>query len=218
MVALSFILKHWKESAIVLLIILLSTGYGVLTHYKNRYEEEKSNKENLIKLTSGKDLIIKRYQNKNDNLVVRAQQLEFENKTIKTLAEEGQLTWLKEFEGLKKNMKNLESAYKLQAKATDSVKAKLEELEGYYINDDGDTVLYKGMKFNFQDKFTTLKARQISPDSISVTYNIEVPLAGAVFWKRKWFLGKKQYYSEMSSENPNVVIDSVISLTAKKRK
>lgn len=209
--------KFWKEIAILTMAFLLFAAVGTIKHFKDKYQAEKKDKDNVIQLTSGKDLIIKKYQNSNNNLVVRASQLEFENKTVKKLAEEGQLTWLKEFEGVKKNMKNLESAYRLQARAADSVGARLEKLRLTYINDDGDTIVYQGVKFNYQDKYTALKAKQVTPDSIVVTYNIKVPLSGAVFWKRKWFLGKKQYQAEMMSENPSVVLDSVVSLTVKKK-
>ena len=215
---LTILKKFWKEIAVLVLLFLLFSLYGLVNHYKNKYEQEKQDKDNLVQLTSGKDLIIKKYQNQNDHLVVRTSQLEFENKTVKQLAEEGQLKWLNEFGGLKKSMKNLESAYRLQSSVIDSIGVKLEQMQGYYINDKGDTVIFQGVKFNYQDKYTSLKARQINPDSAIVTYNIKVPLAGAVFWKRKWFLGRKYYQAEMVSENPNVSIDSVVSLTIKKHK
>lgn len=214
---LIFLKKFWKEVMIVTLILLLAGAAGTANYMWQQYQLEKQDKLNLIELTSGKDLILKKYVNDNNHLVTRTQALEFQNSTMQKLAEEGQLKWLQEFEGLKRNMKNLESAYKLQAIAGDSVNAKLNKLQLLYVNDAGDTVFYQGIKATHKDKYADLKVVQVSPDSVRFVYKIQVPLSGAVYWKRKWFLGKKIYQAEMTSENPNVVLDSIVTLKTKKK-
>jgi len=202
---------------IITLILLLCGAAGTATLMFNKYQAEKHDKEAVIQLTSGKELLLKKYVNDNGNLVTRTQSLELQNKTIQQLASEGQLKWLNEFDGLKRNMKNLESAFKLQAKAGDSINVKLQQLQMMYVDANGDTVIYQGVKFKYDDKYASLKAVQISPDSARVTYNIQVPLSGALYWKRKWFLGKRRYQAEMVSENPNVTLDSIITLQVKKK-
>jgi hypothetical protein len=186
-----------------------------VNYYRTKYKQEKESKEVLDKLTSQQDFIIKTYKNKNDQLVVQTEILELQANTVKDLAKRQELQWLKEFEGLKKNLKNLESGYKLQALATDSVKAKLETLQLFSIDYKGDTIIYKGMQFVYTDEFTTLTAKQLTSDSINVKYSVKVPLSGVVYWHRKWFLGKKTYKAEVTSSNPNVEISEVLTLKIK---
>jgi hypothetical protein len=212
---IAILLKHWKIIALTGLLALLIILIGLVDHYKSKYEEEKSSKEAVIQLTAEKDLIISTYKNKEGNLVTRANALEVENKTIQTLVKEGQLKWLKELEGLKKNMKNLETAYNIQTRVVDSVRTKLEKIQLYYINNKGDTTYYQGMSFKYHDEFTKIDAIQVTLDSIKVNYSVAVPITGDVYWSRKWFLGKKTYKAEVVSSNPHVQIDKIISLKLK---
>ena len=95
--------------------------------------------------------------------------------------------------------------------------AKLNKLQLAYVNDAGDTVFYQGIKASYKDKYADLKVTQISPDSVKFVYHIQVTLTGALYWKRKWFLGRKHYQAEMLSDNPNVVLDSIVTLKVKKK-
>lgn len=214
----SFILKNWKVSLIVLLFSLLAGAATIANIYINKFKVEKADKEAVIALTGEQQKIMKAYKNKEGKLVTRVNTLDFQNKTIKSLMEEGQLGWLKEFEGLKKSLKNLEYAYKLQAIASDSMKVKLDNFSSFYISPEGDTIVFQGMKFKHTDKYTEIKAVQISLDSVNVTYHVNVPISGTLYWNRKWFLGKKYYEAELVSDNPKVSIPEVISLTAGKKK
>jgi hypothetical protein len=214
---ISILKKHWKQILFLVLLILLIAAVGIADYYRSKYEIEKKEKESVVALTAHQGLIIKDYKNKNDQLVTRATALEFENKTVRELAESGELKWLQEFEGLKKNLRNLESAYRLQTKVVDSVKVKLQTLQLFYINSHGDTIIYQGMKFNYEDKFASISALQVTPDSLHVKYSVDVPISGTLYWKRKWFLGKKTYQAEVTSANPNVKISDVITFKTNKK-
>ncbi len=209
--------KYWKEIMIGILVLLLCGAAGSTTLMYTKFKSEQHDKENVIQLTSGKDLTIKEYENDNGKLVTRVKSLEIQNTTIKQLADAGQLDWLKEFDGLKKNMSNLESAFRLQAKAGDSINVKLQQLQLTYINEHGDTIMFQGVKFKYSDKYANIRAVQISPDSANLVYDIQVPVSGVLYSKKKWFLGKKRYEAELITDNPHAKLDSIITLQVKKR-
>jgi len=215
----AFLLKNWKGTLIVILIIAVISGIGTINVLIKKYQEEKADKEGIMKLNEIQAGTIVEYRNQNNRLVSRAEVAEIRGKTIAEMMQTGQLKWLKELEGLKKNMKNLEYAYNIQSSASDSLRLKLDKVSSVFINSTGDTVIFQGVKFKFNDKYARITAEQISPDSIDIGYHIDVPISGALFWKRKfWIFSKKKYYAEVTSENPNVIIPKVISLRTRKKK
>lgn len=64
---------------------------------------------------------------------------------------------------------------------------------------------WSGMNFEWHDKY--LKTTGFVDSSKAVVfYSIDVPVHITTYWKRKWFLGKKRYYIDGFSPNPNVKI------------
>lgn len=203
------------------LVILLVLSLGTLKFYYSKYQNEKKQKEGVQQLFSKKQSEIELYKNKQGQLVAKNEVVELENKTIKALVKEGNLSWLTELQGVKKNMRNLESAYRLRTQVLDSILVKLNDTTRTYITIKGDTIEFKAKDWSYSDKFSSFKSYQITPDSSIFTYNISVPLSGAVYWKRKhpflWIFSKKVYKSELTSENPNVKIIQMDNIKVSKK-
>ncbi len=201
---------------IVILILLLISGFFAYTFY-NKYKEEKEQKEGVEQLFSKKQAEVEVYKNKYGQAVNRVEGITLENKTIKQLVKDGNLQFLKEFEGLRKNYKNLEFAFQLQAKSIDSLRIHLRDSVTSYIDNKGDTIKFTAKNWNKEDKWSKFTYKQISPDSAILKYEVDVPLDGVYFFKRKWFLGKKRHFAEVVSTNPHVKIPQLLELKVGKK-
>jgi hypothetical protein len=197
------------EAGIVLLLIVSSSFLYI---FYNKYKEEKEQKEGVEQLFSKKQAEVYIFKNKYGREVSRNNSIVLENKTIKQLVKDGNLQFLKEFEGLKKNYKNLEYAFHSLSKSVDSLHIHLKDSIINYVNEKGDTVKFVAKNWKKQDKWSKFDYKEISPDSAILKYEVDVPLDGVLYWKRRWFLGKKHYFSEMTSENPHVKIPELLEL------
>ena len=128
------------------------------------------------------------------------------------MVEDGNLQWLKQFEGLNKRMNNLEHAYKISLKAMDSINLKLSDTIRYYVSTKGDTIKFTAKNWKYKDEWGDFKFEQISPDSGEFKYLVNVPLSGVTYWDRKWFLGKKRYKTEVHSDNPHIKLSELIDI------
>jgi len=197
------------EIAIFLLFSIVSVSAYV---FYNKYKEEKEQKEGVEQLFSKQQTETQYYKNRYGETVSRTQGLVLENKTIKQLVKDGNLGFLKEFQDLKKNFKNLEFAFQAQSKSIDSLRIHLNDSSISYIDNKGDTIKFIAHNWKKQDKWSKFYYKQFSPDSAVLKYEVDVPLDGVFYWKRKWFLGKKHYFSEITSSNPHVKIPQLLEL------
>jgi hypothetical protein len=188
----------------------------------SEYLKMKDEKANVQSLYSNKIKEIEVYKSRDGQMVHRNEALNLENKTIKELVRDGQLSQLKQLEGINKRMNNLEFIYQITAKALDSVKVRLQDTTRYYVNDKGDTLIFKATDFKYNDKWASFKAKQITPDSSILTYSVTAPLTGAMYWKRKvpilWIFSKKEYFGEITSENPHIVIPELLNIKVGRKK
>ena len=185
------------------------------------YSRMKSEKESVQKLFSKKMEEVEVYKNRFNNVVTKNEAIQLESRTIKSLVEDGKLSQLKQLEGLNKRMNNLEFAYKITAKALDSVNIHLQDTSRWYVDSKGDSVFFKATDFKYSDKWASFKAKQISPDSTTLTYSVTAPLTGAMYWKRKrpilWIFSKKEFFGEVYCENPHVVIPELVNIKVSKK-
>jgi len=202
------------EIGIVLLLIISSSFLYV---FYNKYKEERGQKEGVEQLFSKSQDSVRVYRNVHGRLVSKTNSLVLENKTIKQLVKDGNLPFLKEFDGLKRNYKNLEYAFHSLSKSVDSLHIHLKDSAFSYIDNKGDTVKFVAKNWKKQDKWSKFDYKEVSPDSAILKYEVDVPLDGVLYWKRRWFLGKKHYFSEMTSENPHVKIPELLELKVGKK-
>lgn len=62
-----------------------------------------------------------------------------------------------------------------------------------------------------QDTLAVVTA-SIGADSADVTYKVWVTLKKRDYWRRKWFMGRKRWYTDVSSTNPRVKVKGLESL------
>ena len=103
-----------------------------------------------------------------------------------------------EFPELKKNMRNLDTYVKSAFKDTLIIKVPLHDTTFVTIN--GDTV--KGKKGIYKDEWSDCIGLVFN-DSLQVNCSTKDSVTTLVYWKRKWFLGKKNYVVELKNANPN---------------
>ncbi len=197
------------EAAFILLFFILGTLFWT---FYNKYKEEKEQKEGVEQLFSKQQAETQIYKNKYGQVVSRTEGVILENKTIKQLVKDGNLSYLKEFQDLKKNYKNLEYTYQILSKSVDSLHIKLNDSTRTYIDSKGDTIKFQAKSWSKKDKWSEFVYKEISPDSADFKYTVNVPLEGVFYWKRKWFLGKKHWTSEVTSENPHVKIPKILNI------
>jgi len=203
----------------IFLLLILGLSIFLAHIYYIKYQEQKEQKQNIELLFSNKVKELETYKNKQGQIVVKNEVPEINNKEVKNLVKQGNLQFLKEFNNLKKNYRNLESAYQIQSKVIDSLNVDLSKTPEIYVNKKGDSVKFIAHNINYEDKWLELQLKQITPDSANLKYSVYVPLDGVLYWKRTWFLGKKHYFSEVTSSNPHIKINKLlnIKITGKKK-
>jgi hypothetical protein len=179
-------------------ITVLNKKIASLDSYKSLYET--ANKEN--KQWKDKSGL---WHNKTETAVVTKDNLE----NIKELQDIAS-----EINGLKKNLKNLESYINVNSSTTIESTIKIKDTTIYNIKDSSVTKL---KHFTYKDKWQRDSVAIIG-DSARFFHESNDSLAIVGFWERKWFLGKKTYFTEIKSYNPNTKINYQRSIKVNKRK
>lgn len=71
-------------------------------------------------------------------------------------------------------------------------------------------------QFNYADEWIQ-EAGEISNGIADIDYTVKVPIELTTYWRRKWFLGKKKYYIDGTSKNPNVTINGLHEVMIRQR-
>lgn len=211
-------LKNWKLVAGIAAILLIISLIGAVSLLRDQLAQTKSDNRNLINLYSAESQKVQHYTSKLGQEVANNKAVVLSNKAMKDLMDNQEMQWLNNFKDLKRSLKNLEVAQRITANAYDSLKVLLEDTTKFYIIPTGDTVKFKAVKMRHRDKYASIRAEQITPDSGVFVYHVEVPIDGAIYWTQKWFLGKKHYESEFTSENPNVTITKLQTIKVTRRR
>jgi hypothetical protein len=204
------ILKNiWKYRFwVLLLLFFISCGIG--SYYFNELQNAKqTHKEVLFSLDSTKQET-RFYKNQYSKQVAFNQNVETSLEALKDLQKVHKLEFLKQFEGLKKNLKNLESATQIEANIEGTAKAILKDTiikEFHHID--------KLQHFRYVDNEAFIKGIVVK-DSVFLDYRMNMNLDVVVLWERRWFLGKKKYKVQATSRSEKVDILKLHSFTVKK--
>lgn len=190
--------------AIVIVIVLLLTSLSGCYWLYGQWRAAEKEKKSLVELNGKSFKEVSYYKNKLGDEIAKNETIQLESKTVKELVKEGQLPILKEFEGLKKNYHNLETLLQASIRMNSQLSLQVQ-------NDSS---------FKYQDEFRHLIGR-ITHDSTGYTAHItdttEVPIDIVIYWKRKWFLGKKSYQAEAISKNRSAKITGLETVQIRKR-
>lgn len=58
--------------------------------------------------------------------------------------------------------------------------------------------------FSYRDDWMGVQGCADSSGYVQLIYSVDVPVSLATYYRRKWFLGRKRWYVDGSSDNPNV--------------
>lgn len=78
---------------------------------------------------------------------------------------------------------------------------------------DGKQIIIEYRPFSYKDKWIDIKGDLGKNDSIHIKGTDT--LTKTDYWKRKWFLGKKHYYSDFSNQNPYIKIQGLKQVEVK---
>lgn len=118
-----------------------------------------------------------------------------------------------EFKELKKSLKNLENYSQVNTTTNINKTVKLKDTTILTVN----KVYVSGQTFNYKDQFETVSGTIVG-DSINWTLQHKDSLEIVQYWDRKWFLGKKKYFNEIKSINPNTEISYQKNIRAKRKR
>ena len=207
----------------IMIIIILGTavaGGGIAFKIVwTKWKTEKRENESLVTLNSDAFDNVETYKNKLGQEVSKNQALTLRNGTLKTLTDNQEFKFLKDMEGLKRSLRNLESAQRITARAVGSINTGIRDTTIFITTAGGqDTTILVAKSINYEDEYTTITGLlDLKLDSVKLDYTVTVPLEGAVYWERKWFLGKKKWSSELISPNPNVTITELKNIRVRKK-
>ncbi len=180
---------------IIILAVLLfaSMGAGYYTYQKWRAAEREA--KSLTQINGVAFKSVEQYKNRYNKIVAKNESLTLNNKSIKELVKEGQLPVLKQFEGLKRNYRNLEQLIQSNILVSGQVKIPIDTAGNFFFDD----------SFNFVQG-------NIKNDTLHISDSIRVPLSVVVYWQRSWLLGRKKYSAEAVSDNPKAIIKGLESI------
>lgn len=102
-------------------------------------------------------------------------------------------TLVKEFDGLKRTLKNLESYQSVKGETRMSVVVPIIRVDS------------TASRFEWSDKWSTISGTVLG-DSAALEYEVRDSIDLVQYWDRTWFLGRKMYHSEIISHNPNTKV------------
>jgi len=169
------------------------------------------------KLNSYKSL----YQTANhENKIFRAKDSTWRNRTEVAVVTKSELTNVKElqdlhkeFEGIKRSLKNLENFNQISEVTTINKTVKLKDTTIYTI----DNQVIKASTFSYKNNWESISGVIVS-DSIQWNITHKDSLTIVQYWDRSWFLGKKKYFTEVKSGNPNSIIDYQRSIKSERKR
>jgi hypothetical protein len=157
------------------------------------------------------------YKNELGKEVAKASTATLDYRLLQRLSHDSELSWLRQFEGLKKSLKNLEAATSVNTRVIAEFKTTTKDTVVRV-----DSVDHPAFTFENKTEFIT-ETGTVIPDlkQVITRLDISVPLKGVVYWERKRFLGlkigKKEWKSEFTSDNPFVKITSVDQILVQRR-
>ena len=180
-----------------ILIIGLSMQTFRANILKGQRDSEARDKETALTFANSKQMETERYVNSFNNAVARTKVMEISLSSVQALRNTERLKYLKEFEGLKKKMKNLGNGISINA-VIDSIPFTT------VVIPCKDSV--RAFHYQLIDEWNTISAMVLDTPK----FEIKVPIRSAVYWQRKhkvlwWRMGNKEWFIETFS--PNKLVD-----------
>lgn len=185
---------------------------GLLALAQARLQEAREERDQAIKYSISKDDSLVHMKTKLGQASARSEVLDLTVQNLKRLQSDKELAWIKEIEGIKKGLKNVEQIISTTATVASTFDVGLKDTTIYKPPAQGklgvDSIFAKA--FDNGNQWIRLKG-YILPDTLVITPRVNVPLQSVVYWQRKkWIfglrLGKKEWFKQTTSLNPYVTI------------
>lgn len=163
------------------------------------------------------------YRNKLGDTVARAKAYELNISNLRALAKSNDLQWLKKFEGLRKDLKNLKSAQSFDlsfdAGEIKSTPISLDSLfgKGELTLDTTKTyphLLGEARHFQIKDAWNDIDAIVLGEPKLEIRDRLYAVIYSkrpkAWFWKLQW--SKREFWAECSNSNKLIKIDSISTI------
>lgn len=198
-------LKGLSTKIILVLVLLLFILTGVLTEMAGRIQKLSEERKQALTFANTQTKAVTWYKTKWNNEAAQAEVLQLSLDNAQDLISNERLSFVRQFNGIKKRLNNLE-----QVTTTTAIIVKEWQLplrDTFLVS--VDSTLLPGKVFSYADSLNRISGI-VQGNQIIPKIEITVPLQGAVHWERNRILGlrigRKKWYSDITSTNPLVKI------------
>lgn len=203
---------------ISIVILIIFSGAGLITWQQKQIKTLNLEKEQLVQVALDSGRQARTYKNSYGRLVSVNKVLALTVRNARAISANREFKLLKELDGVKANLKNVQTVvnvqadviFKLKMKNTSTVDSPQTTADPSV--DRGPWTVDSARFFTYQDEYNFINGLSL-PDSTQITGEIQVPIEGGVYWTRKhkfifknWRFGAKEYFSALTSPNPWVYI------------
>lgn len=192
-------------------LVILLANIGIQTVRASRYKIKATLAENerdqAVVFATDTKKEVEIYRNRVGVVVTKSEQLELSIANVERLRETDRLQFLKQFDKLKKDLRNLEAAGTFDWLVEED---SIPMVESFVPCPDSIRVF----TYRLKDQYNDIEAKVID----TPRFDIRVPINYIDYWERKWFLGKKKWYRETTSPNKLIRLEAQESFVVSKRK
>jgi len=193
----------------ILVILLAAIGIQqvMISKFKIRATLAENERDQAVVFATDTKKEVEIYRNKVGVVVTKSEQLELSLANVERLRETDRLQFLKQFDKLKKDLRNLEAAGTFDWLVEED---SIPMVESFVPCPDSIRVF----TYRLKDQYNDIEAKVID----TPRFDIRVPINYIDYWERKWFLGKKKWYRETTSPNKLIRLEAQESFVVSKRR
>jgi len=193
----------------ILVILLAAIGIQqvMISKFKIRATLAENERDQAVVFATDTKKEVEVYRNKVGVVVTKSEQLELSLANVERLRETDRLQFLKQFDRLKKDLRNLEAAGTFDWLVEED---SIPMVETFVPCPDSIRIF----TYRLKDQYNDIEAKVVD----TPRFDIRVPINYVDYWERKWFLGKKKWYRETTSPNKLIRLEAQESFVVSKRK
>lgn len=205
------------ETKIILVaVLLIAILAGVVVTQEKKIARLHTEREQALAFANTEKSKTVFYINRLGRETAKTELLNLSLHNAKELVTSERMNFIKQFEGINKSLNNLDEISQAQLLVTKDWKLPLRDS----MIHTADSTVIAVKTFAYKDSLTTITGT-ISGNEVQPHIEIIVPLHGVIYWQRKKILGlrigRKKWFSEITSSNPIVKIKSQEIIRISKR-
>jgi hypothetical protein len=205
------------ETKIILVaVLLIAILAGVVVTQEKKIARLHTERDQALAFANTEKSKTVFYINRLGRETAKTELLDLSLHNAKELVNSDRMKFLKQFEGVNKRLNNLDEVSQAQLLVNKDWKLPLRDS----VVHAPDRKVIAVKTFAYKDSLTTITGT-ISSNEVQPHIEIIVPLQGTIYWQRKKILGlrigRKKWFSEITSSNPIVKIKSQEIIRISKR-